>query len=171
MREKLIIENFHFILHGITPACAGKTLVPKLMHVDEWDHPRVCGKNAALRIRPNVLAGSPPRVREKRQIVTFNLPNAGITPACAGKTVCQHFWLKNIWDHPRVCGKNALNTINDVGTFGSPPRVREKRWSRPRFQSWYGITPACAGKTKRRQIYFLSLWDHPRVCGKNSISA
>ena len=31
----------------------------------------------------------------------------------------------------------------------------------------HGITPACAGKTKRTQYHAQSTRDHPRMCGKN----
>ena len=30
-----------------------------------------------------------------------------------------------------------------------------------------GITPACAGKTKRHPSTTIRIWDHPRVCGEN----
>ena len=33
----------------------------------------------------------------------------------------------------------------------------------------YGIAPACAGKTMLIPILFQRVWDHPRVCGKNTI--
>ena len=50
---------------------------------------------------------------------------------------------------------------------GSPPRVREKLWSMLPMAKLYGITPACAGKTRSLKHSLLQTWDHPRVCGKN----
>ena len=60
--------------------------------------------------------------------------------------------------------KRLSTTIRE----GSPPRVREK--PQLGFACWCvpGITPACAGKTYIRQVSSGVVWDHPRVCGKNS---
>ena len=93
----------------------------------------------------------------------------GITPACAGKTSRLQHSIHLAWDHPRVCGKNYAKAVSRYLRPGSPPRVREKlnclieRFKRLR------ITPACAGKTGLVAIGGLGWWDHPRVCGKNSI--
>ena len=50
---------------GITPACAGKTLVGLLFPETGQDHPRVCGENAHSASPPSGGTGSPPRVRGK----------------------------------------------------------------------------------------------------------
>ena len=50
----------------------------------------------------------------------------GITPACAGKTTCLSVRHPLAWDHPRVCGKNAIADEIIKNFLGSPPRVREK---------------------------------------------
>ena len=90
----------------ITPACAGKTSVSCLAGT--------------------VTPGSPPRVREKSNLLCFNQNLIGIIPACAGKRIdyTDIAILSGItpayarktelegeseghsWDHPRVCGKN-----------------------------------------------------------------
>ena len=33
--------------------------------------------------------------------------------------------------------------------------------------AWLGITPACAGKAKKKEVAIPDDWDHPRVCGKS----
>ena len=51
---------------------------------------------------------------------------AGITPACAGKSVaitCRAWYPR---DHPRVCGEKAAGALSEVYETGSPPRVRGK---------------------------------------------
>ena len=66
-----------------------------------------------------------------------------------------------------MCGKNVSDGVTVTFPAGSPPRVREKLNQIVANGIAYGITPACAGKTRllgRRQKY---CWDHPRVCGKN----
>ena len=66
VREKLRHTSSVDFVFGITPACAGKTILDKVyLHLD-WDHPRVCGKNRHW-------------IRELE-------PQHWITPACAGKT-------------------------------------------------------------------------------------
>ena len=90
-----------------------------------------------------------------------------ITPACAGKTVPGLCSLFQSWDHPRVCGENEKMMADVLGEKGSPPRVRGK----PSFQDTDSkevrITPACAGKTRRRSAGESPDKDHPRVCGEN----
>ena len=128
----------------------------------------MCGKNLAKRLIKLVRPGSPPRVREKQQTFISVDSNAGITPACAGKTGVEFCFIVHIQDHPRVCGKNLVNTVLNPDSEGSPPRVREKPLESLVNQCVTGITPACAGKTHQRIILSCVGWDHPRVCGKNS---
>ena len=74
-------------------------------------------------------------------------PGSRITPACAGRTNFFVDKFKPMGDHPRVCGKNII--IDNVIKFeiGSPPRVREEHISTVRLSIFWGITPACAGRT------------------------
>ena len=50
---------------GITPACAGRTLMMTVNMTIGRDHPRVCGKNPNTLFTPKAILGSPPRVREE----------------------------------------------------------------------------------------------------------
>ena len=71
---------------GITPACAGKTPLPRNRCQPRKDHPRMRGedKGGARKRKQNV--GSPPHARG-RHVAARRLPHPGrITPACAGKT-------------------------------------------------------------------------------------
>ena len=65
MRGKRRCYNHTRIVHGITPACAGKTDLPVMPATCIWDHPRVCGENPFARAACGSSAGSPPRVRGK----------------------------------------------------------------------------------------------------------
>ena len=147
VREKLTQSVSLMVFHRITPACAGKTFDVDHTLRNIQDHPRVCGKNYLQFKRMNRTTGSPPRVREKRIWNGNQFWYAGITPACAGKTMLsQHFQL-NQQDHPRVCGKNLVALISTIFLMGSPPRVREKLFDNHMKFCVFRITPACAGKT------------------------
>ena len=45
--------------------------------------------------------------------------------------------------------------------------MRGKRWKGAITVVLTGITPACAGKTQSAKRIFISVKDHPRVCGEN----
>ena len=109
-------------------------------------------------------------MREKRNGLQLNAISHGITPACAGKTNITLGFTIITWDHPRVCGKNALRGLKFPRELGSPPRVREKRFKNYSRDPRPRITPACAGKTIDEAHHAISDGDHPRVCGKNSVS-
>ena len=71
----------------------------------------------------------------------------GITPACAGRRLCNASAVRLVEDHPRVCGEKST-----VRCAGLHPR----------------ITPACAGRRKIVADYLELGRDHPRVCGEKS---
>ena len=54
--------------------------------------------------------------------------------------------------------------------MGSPPRVREKLLAFFEIVNSPRITPACAGKTVLFSSLNSCMRDHPRVCGKNSLT-
>ena len=111
---------------GITPACAGKSLVRELLLIVSRDHPRVCGEKFRAYAKIWNEWGSPPRMRGKGTQFLSNLRCVGITPACAGKSVaitCRAWYPR---DHPRVCGEKEAGALSEVYETGSPPRVRGK---------------------------------------------
>ena len=71
---------------GITPACAGKRNCGCVPVMGRWDHPRVCGEKLIQIFLSLFFPGSPPRVRGKVTQSNEWFQNAGITPACAGKS-------------------------------------------------------------------------------------
>ncbi len=128
----------------------------------------MCGKDAVRVFIALSLVGSPPRVRERRDKVRGGFIFLRITPACAGKTLARRFEGKDFKDHPRVCGKDYSFYRISFLFIGSPPRVRERLVLVVFSNPYCRITPACAGKTKRRNNLSCSGRDHPRVCGKDS---
>ena len=86
MRGKLEYKKQSAIQSRITPADAGKTLLPTGRRNAGQDHPRGCGENSHIGFWGMLGKGSPPRMRGKRSVVFFRIINIGITPADAGKT-------------------------------------------------------------------------------------
>ena len=72
---------------GITPACAGKRISIDYIENSPGDHPRVCGEKHVFPLVQDLGEGSPPRVRGKELEGGLKRGKAGITPACAGKSL------------------------------------------------------------------------------------
>ena len=70
---------------GITPACAGKSILQKASRRICRDHPRVCGEKRCATRFWRTTTGSPPRVRGKGAVRYQDRRFKRITPACAGK--------------------------------------------------------------------------------------
>ena len=85
VRGKVVLELQAVKDSGITPACAGKSLLLGDKHRTAQDHPRVCGEKCGITSRTSWEKGSPPRVRGKDVVVKGHSSKEGITPACAGK--------------------------------------------------------------------------------------
>ena len=105
-------------------------------------------------------------MRGKDAFQRKQLHEVGITPACAGKSLCNLYISVVPKDHPRVCGEKTPMRSEGVRGVGSPPRVRGK--GRPgRLRVWLArITPACAGKSCIACPHSFAFMDHPRVCGE-----
>src|SRR5690554_1566856 len=71
---------------GITPACAGTTLMTKNLETPSWDHPRMFGDHLHSMLVLAYEEGSPPHVRGPRHLLHSRRISDGITPACAGTT-------------------------------------------------------------------------------------
>ena len=116
-----------------------------------------------------VKVGSPPRVRGKAVWKDIKQAEAGITPACAGKSAFPEFEGNAVRDHPRVCGEKTFTVKNVPGAEGSPPRVRGKAMMPTNALIVRRITPACAGKSQSYHQPCSAMWDHPRVCGEKLV--
>ena len=166
MRGKVHFLSFFILVYRITPAYAGKR---------EWksgkvslveDHPRLCGEKLALERLVVFKQGSPPPMRGKACKITQKRTRARITPAYAGKRayVCSNIMLDG--DHPRLCGEKILKMKTDNVILGSPPPMRGKVQQLPDCFRFFGITPAYAGKSRRRPPAEYPDRDHPRLCGE-----
>ena len=154
------------IIHGITPAYAGKREGPKNAQSKVGDHPRVCGEKCIPLTRGHGRQGSPPRMRGKVQLGEIDLQDIWITPAYAGKSGPCPDRVPPAGDHPRVCGEKSQSTSASPRALGSPPRMRGKGVKQSNSRIRMGITPAYAGKSSMLFPLPFPSGDHPRVCGE-----
>ena len=89
-----------------------------------------------------------------------------ITPACAGKSSREQYYLSVLQDHPRMCGEKSGAFSWLTPGMGSPPHVRGKGNDKFICNCHNRITPACAGKSPLRTVSTNLKWDHPRMCGE-----
>ena len=146
---------------GITPARAGKTGRWLSLPAMYRDHPRSCGKDVNNNLYALNGTGSPPLVRERRNLYVQNNRKDGITPARAGKThqFCQPN--RAVEDHPRSCGKDIRFNSALASFSGSPPLVRER--PAPPFPV-PGVVrdhPRSCGKDRSFPLYFVSTSGSP----------
>ena len=114
-------------------------------------------------------AGSPPHARGRHRPVAHVQESRGITPACAGKTLPHLRCGEGLQDHPRMRGEDASDEFKPAIESGSPPHARGRPDPRRRPERRRRITPACAGKTSRRQTRFRGNQDHPRMRGEDAV--
>ena len=126
----------------------------------------MCGEKQWHSTTKAFVRGLPPRVRGKETKRGLDNKDRGITPACAGKSLCQHRTHACHGDYPRVCGEKQLCHYMLCQPLGLPPRVRGKVTGFFGLFRLNGITPACAGKSFALfSMVYLRL-DYPRVCGE-----
>ena len=105
MRGKGPPHRSEFLHTRITPAYAGKRLMPRNCPDCHQDHPRLCGEKLCWSFVRLGQAGSPPPMRGKVQDEKVENQRKRITPAYAGKRLLQRPELRVFRDHPRLCGE------------------------------------------------------------------
>ncbi|ERH32731.1 hypothetical protein HMPREF1550_00919 [Actinomyces sp. oral taxon 877 str. F0543] len=116
--------------HRLIPARAGKTARWRSRSCWWGAHPRACGENAPLHLKPSEIQGSSPRVRGKLAVLGGEAEERGLIPARAGKTTPPPPASWGPAAHPRACGENSSSSGLLPRGPGSSPRVRGKpsRW-------------------------------------------
>ena len=109
---------------GITPACAGNTLMDIHTRFLIRDHPRLRGEYDTLFYITQQFLGSPPLARGIPVTAVHGLDKIGITPACAGNTPRIAPGAAPEWDHPRLRGEYENTGASVSGYQGSPPLAR-----------------------------------------------
>ncbi len=107
MRERRLQASVALCKAGITPARAGKTMLPISTNPLSSDPPRSCGKDCRPFGMLLLPSGSPPLVRERLADLPDDNGMDRITPARAGKTMNSRYVFGQRRDHPRSCGKDS----------------------------------------------------------------
>ena len=109
---------------GITPACAGNSLLwPRTCR--PWrDHPRLRGEQDIRRSKIDGWRGSPPLARGTVHVDFLESLQIGITPACAGNRRQVYHQSPQCWDHPRLRGEQCRPYRQCAEPWGSPPLAR-----------------------------------------------
>ena len=87
-------------------------------------------------------------MRGKETAALLDAGTYRITPAYAGKSrkgACSPLLP---WDHPRLCGEKAVESLPSLQRIGSPPPMRGKVVLFTILYVDFGITPAYAGKSE-----------------------
>ena len=152
--------------HRITPAYAGKSMMPASDVQRSTDHPRLCGEKIVSSVMLYPSIGSPPPMRGKGLTIAAKPSFVRITPAYAGKRSASRGHVETVRDHPRLCGEKGNSKGLRGALWGSPPPMRGKVGGGMRFKFPFGITPAYAGKSGKVNFVGKTQGDHPRLCGE-----
>ena len=132
-----------------------------------WDHPRIRGEHYLVVTYRRRVTGSSPHTRGAHVEELRPIAAEGIIPAYAGST------LENVnnggldRDHPRIRGEHGRPDILHVYDTGSSPHTRGAPMAPYEYLTVYGIIPAYAGSTVRRQPQTRRYGDHPRIRGEH----
>ena len=154
----------------ITPAYAGKSSCRRKESRGSKDHPRLCGEKLLSSVPVDLVSGSPPPMRGKGFFDRFDFGRRRITPAYAGKSEITNEGSSIRRDHPRLCGEKQLIAKTAEFLEGSPPPMRGKVYLDQNAEPPAGITPAYAGKSRKRRRAAGRPEDHPRLCGEKEWS-
>ena len=155
-----------YISTRIIPAHAGSRCSFSMSFHAFSDHPRACGEQACIQRYLNDYGGSSPRMRGAGDSHPPAYVGSRIIPAHAGSSIKSYRWFLIFRDHPRACGEQAVEAIEDVTQKGSSPRMRGAVRPPSLLSPLGGIIPAHAGSSANRYGYHQCAKDHPRACGE-----
>ena len=166
-RGKLGITHPSKPRQRLIPAHAGKTACSEIHRSSRSAHPRSRGENRELFRLTFARPGSSPLTRGKHYPTRRLRRRRGLIPAHAGKTNLDHRRDDGDEAHPRSRGENAGTSMEEMGSIGSSPLTRGKRFSGPNDCLYLGLIPAHAGKTYRFSAACAQPPAHPRSRGEN----
>ena len=135
------------LTHGLIPAHAGKTPWYTLRQKVAAAHPRSRGENDAIQFDLEFSAGSSPLTRGKLHALMPVLPQVGLIPAHAGKTLADLPRAHARAAHPRSRGENDHVGGPAHHELGSSPLTRGKPSAATTPTPAPRLIPAHAGKT------------------------
>ena len=115
--------------------------------------------------------GSPPHARGREKVRCLVSKPSRITPACAGKSQGLSAQRHPKRDHPRMRGEEGSVRRFFHHPAGSPPHARGRVHLVNVVVLQVGITPACAGKSRRGGHKGYNTRDHPRMRGEEFVTA
>ena len=130
------------------------------------DHPRMRGEYVFDLFEFSAIMGSPPHARGILYAEDVEEVAPRITPACAGNTNTRKEGVKSNRDHPRMRGEYPAYRRPSWTAAGSPPHARGIQAGVLAHDYGCGITPACAGNTRRPSRHRRPTRDHPRMRGE-----
>ena len=166
-----VITRHHHIRSGeITPACAGNSGCPLQCQKFGGDHPRLRGEQFSCGHTATIELGSPPLARGTVNCLARVGQDGRITPACAGNRTVYKLRKLGKGDHPRLRGEQASTIDGTYTHIGSPPLARGTDRGSHHPHGRNGITPACAGNSRRLANIWCRRGDHPRLRGEQLLA-
>ena len=151
---------------GSPPHTRGKGRIKKADAENYRITPAHAGKSIAFVFLPPAFEGSPPHTRGKGRLFWLLCQSQRITPAHAGKSEPAGRSRRGKEDHPRTRGEKVFIGHIIPKKSGSPPHTRGKVMSGSFASLSRGITPAHAGKSRKKKSIVTEHMDHPRTRGE-----
>ena len=151
----------------LIPAHAGKTRALERSRARLEAHPRSRGENTGDIEDAVREAGSSPLTRGKPTNLRWQVPQMGLIPAHAGKTMEERAAHVKQQAHPRSRGENPALPSREEPGAGSSPLTRGKHECDVRYLVRSGLIPAHAGKTGVERGPSHQKKAHPRSRGEN----
>ena len=155
--------------HRKTPACAGRTAVPRSARARRQEDPRLRGEDDDFAFANDLVTGRPPPARggPPGRLVGADGPRK--TPACAGRTPARPARSRVPPEDPRLRGEDARATSRLARLIGRPPPAR----GGPPVDLVDLVarrkTPACAGRTARSGRRGPGAGEDPRLRGEDDL--
>ena len=161
----LLRQSLRFIPTGV-----GNTVKRALYGFLEPVHPHGCGEHIVKRKPDFVVLGSSPRVWG-----TLVLPNPRSTksrfiPTGVGNTVHDHKNPPHNSVHPHGCGEHGQRASQEVGHYGSSPRVWGTRPFCRNENLAKRFIPTGVGNTQAGPEHRPSTPVHPHGCGEHRVA-
>ncbi len=150
------------------PACAGNTMLIRVVGAISTVHPRMRGEHSNWRRPPLIGRGSSPHARGTQFFQKLAQILVRFIPACAGNTDAGTVLERHRPVHPRMRGEHPGVFVLFRFDAGSSPHARgTQRIILLRLDDWRFI-PACAGNTRICRAFLYQAPVHPRMRGEHA---
>ena len=164
VQGRLFTEDFHEVLIGFIPACAGATIIKAGRQRLHTVHPCVCRGDLNAVDIGNLHSGSSLRVQGRQAMGDCGFSRKGFIPACAGATPDGTQPSHKDRVHPCVCRGDVGPAGCGKSHMGSSLRVQGRQTNALVLSRHIRFIPACAGATRKRWHKHSMPRVHPCVC-------